>query len=195
MSAYLGLSSCETLRFYKTTRSQIPIKLGPYRPGQVLRVANGGGSQNSRQSAYEGSNAVSPTHRPTVPPRDIPVTHFCQKLSRPQGHNEAGRIMSKKNYNYPVGNRSSYVPACSAVPIPTALSLSDFNLTILRNKLASKIRNYNLKTTHSRSACRHDRHRLHNFKRYLKFSTVIPLNTAPLLQMTLSLKGLILRSP
>ena len=77
MSAYLGLSSCETLRFYKTTRSQIPIKLGPYRPGQVLRVANGGGSQNSRQSAYEGSNAVSPTHRPTVPPRDIPVTHFC----------------------------------------------------------------------------------------------------------------------
>ena len=103
--------------------------------------------------------------------------------------------MSKKNYNDPVGNRSSYVPACSAVPTPTALPLSDFNLTILRNKLASKIRNYNLKTTHSRPACRHGRHRLHNFKRYLKFSTVIPLNTAPLLQMTLSLKGLILRSP
>jgi hypothetical protein len=77
MSAYLGLSSSETLRFYKTTRGQIPIKLSPYRAGQVLRVANCGGSQNSRQSAYEGSNAVSPTHRPTVTPRDNPGTHFC----------------------------------------------------------------------------------------------------------------------
>jgi hypothetical protein len=46
MSAYLGLSSSETLRFYKTTRGQIPIKLSPYRPGQSLKVANGGGSQN-----------------------------------------------------------------------------------------------------------------------------------------------------
>ena len=30
------------------------------------------------------------------PPVDIPVTHFCQKLSRPQSHSAAGRITSKK---------------------------------------------------------------------------------------------------
>jgi len=46
MSAYLGLSSSEMLRFYKTTRGQIPIKLSLYRPRKALRVANGWGSQN-----------------------------------------------------------------------------------------------------------------------------------------------------
>jgi len=65
--------------------------------------------------------------------------------------------MSKKNSNDPVGNRRSYLPACSAVPTPTALSPSDFNFAVLRNKFASKIKNYNLKTTHSRPACRRDR--------------------------------------
>jgi hypothetical protein len=83
------------------------------------------------------------------------------------------------------------------VPIPNALSPSDFILTILRNKLASKIRNYNLMTTHTHQTCLQvwQRYRLHSFKRYLKFSMVIPLNKTSLLQVTLSLKGLILRSP
>ena len=31
------------------------------------------------------------------PPEKIPGTHFCQRLSRPQGHRAAGRIMSMKN--------------------------------------------------------------------------------------------------
>ena len=30
------------------------------------------------------------------PPGNIPGTHFCQRLGRPQGHNAAGRIMSMK---------------------------------------------------------------------------------------------------
>jgi hypothetical protein len=34
--------------------------------------------------------------RPFIP-RKIPGTHFCQRLSRPQGHSAAGRIMSIKN--------------------------------------------------------------------------------------------------
>jgi hypothetical protein len=29
---------------------------------------------------------------PPPPPRKIPGTHFCWRLSRPQGHNAAGRI-------------------------------------------------------------------------------------------------------
>jgi hypothetical protein len=33
--------------------------------------------RNSRQSAYEDGKIVSPTHRPPLPPWDIPGTHFC----------------------------------------------------------------------------------------------------------------------
>jgi hypothetical protein len=31
------------------------------------------------------------------PPGNTPGTYFCQRLSRPQGHSETGRIMSMKN--------------------------------------------------------------------------------------------------
>ena len=54
------------------------------------------------------------------PPEKIPGTHFCQRLSRPQGHRVAEWIMSMKNSNEPIGNRTSDLPACSAVPHPNA---------------------------------------------------------------------------
>ena len=63
---------------------------------------------------------VSHTHRPRLPPGNIPGTHFCQRLSRPQGYCAAGRIMSLKNSSDVIGNRTRYLPACSAVPQPTA---------------------------------------------------------------------------
>jgi hypothetical protein len=37
---------------------------------------------------------VSLTRRPPFTPRKIPGTHFCQRLSRLQGHSAAGRIRS-----------------------------------------------------------------------------------------------------
>jgi hypothetical protein len=74
--------------------------------------------QGFKKSAHEGGNVVSPTHRPPLPPGNIPGTHFCKRLSRPQGHSAAGRIMSMKNSNDTMGNRSRDLPVCSAVPQP-----------------------------------------------------------------------------
>jgi hypothetical protein len=37
-------------------------------------------------TAQYGGKVVSPTYRTNLPPGNSPGTHFCQKLSRPQGH-------------------------------------------------------------------------------------------------------------
>ena len=49
------------------------------------------------ETALEDGKVVSLTHRPHLPPGNSPGTHFCQRLSRPQGHSAIGRIMSLKN--------------------------------------------------------------------------------------------------
>ena len=53
------------------------VKQSHYSPGQALRFPVGWGSQISRQSADEGGKVVSPTHRPSLLPENIPGTHFC----------------------------------------------------------------------------------------------------------------------
>jgi len=47
------------------------------------------------------------------PPGNIPGTHFCYRLSRPQGHSAAGRIRSMKISSDTIGNRTRDLPACS----------------------------------------------------------------------------------
>ena len=44
-------------------------------------------------TAQDGGKVVSLTHRPLLPPGNPPGTHFCLRLSRPQGHSAIGRIL------------------------------------------------------------------------------------------------------
>ena len=83
----------------------IPTKVNQshYRPGQAQRVPGGWGSQISRQSAHEGGKVVSPTHRPPLPPGNIPGTHFCYRLNRPQGHSAAEGLCQWKFPKTPSG--------------------------------------------------------------------------------------------
>jgi hypothetical protein len=67
-------------------------------------------------TAQDGGKVVSLTHRPPLPPRNAPGTHFCLRLIRPQGHSAIGRIMPMKNSNETTWNRTSDHPICSTVP-------------------------------------------------------------------------------
>ena len=66
--------------------------------------------------ARDVGKVVILTHRPFLPTGNTPGTHFCWRLSRPQGHSAIGRIMSMKNNNDTNWNRTSDLPVCSATP-------------------------------------------------------------------------------
>jgi len=44
-------------------------------------------------TAQDCDKFVSLTHRPPLPPGNTPGTHFCYRLSRPQGHSAIERIL------------------------------------------------------------------------------------------------------
>jgi len=66
-------------------------------------------------TAQDGGKIVSLTRRPPLSLGNTPGTHFCQRLSRPQGHSATGRNMSLKNSNVTIGNRTRDLPVCSVV--------------------------------------------------------------------------------
>ena len=59
---------------------------------------------------------VSLTHRPPLPPGNVPGTHFSYRLSRPQCHSAIGGIMSMKNSNDTSSDRTSDLSICSTAP-------------------------------------------------------------------------------
>jgi hypothetical protein len=72
---------------------------------------------------------------PTLGTKKIPGTHF----SRPQGHSEAGRIMSIGKSNDLIGNRTRDLPVCYLLNV----LCSDLHLTMVetdRNMSWNKVR-------------------------------------------------------
>ena len=67
----------------------------------------------------------------TYPPGNIPGNHLRYKLSQLQGHSPAERIISMKNSNVTIGNRTRYLPTCSVVPQPTAPPRTSYLLSYI----------------------------------------------------------------
>ena len=65
------------------------------------------------------------------PPGNIPGTHFRCRLSQPQDHSAAGRIISMKNSYVTIRNQTRDLPVCSAVPEPTAPLRTPATFTVL----------------------------------------------------------------
>jgi hypothetical protein len=82
-------------------------------------------------------------------PGNIPGTHFCWRMSQPQGHSAAGRIMLMKNSNDTVGNRTRVLPACSAVPQPTASPRTPLLTNVSNNDNTTACLQENLQALHS----------------------------------------------
>jgi hypothetical protein len=67
-------------------------------------------------TSQDGGKVVSLTHRPPLPPGNTTGTHFCWRLSRPQGRSAIGRIMSTEKSSDIMWNRTSDFPICSTEP-------------------------------------------------------------------------------
>jgi hypothetical protein len=100
-------------------------------------------------TAEDGGKFVSLTHRPPLPPGNVPGTHFCQRLSRPQCHSATGRIMSMKNANDSIWNRNRDLPICSSVLSPLCHQLSPLCHRGPPTLFQWNTKTYNLKLTHS----------------------------------------------
>jgi hypothetical protein len=75
------------------------------------------------------------THRLSFTLRKNSDTHFCYRISRPQGQSAAGRSRSFEKSNNLIGNQTCNLPACSIVPQPTTLPRAPPIYTVMYNSL------------------------------------------------------------
>jgi hypothetical protein len=66
------------------------------------------------------AKVVSPMHRPLLSPRKYSWYSFLLEAESTTGHSVARRFMSMKNPNENIDTQTHDLPACSAVPQPTA---------------------------------------------------------------------------
>jgi hypothetical protein len=71
-----------------------------------------------RQLAYASGKLVISMHWRPLPLGDIPATHFCLRLSHPQGQRAARRFKSMNNPSYSIGNQISNHLVCRTIPQP-----------------------------------------------------------------------------
>ena len=64
------------------------------------------------------------------PQLNTPGTHFCQRLTRLQGHSAAGRIVSMKNSNDTIGNPESMYQQNFTAPTLSLLTTHRMDLTL-----------------------------------------------------------------
>ena len=91
-------------------------------------------------TAQGGGKVVSLTHRPPLPPGNAPGTHFCQRLSRPQGHSAIVRIQMTPAGIEPATFRfvAQHLNHCAtAVPCTIRINAINFsNISILFDNAA-----------------------------------------------------------
>ena len=111
--------------------SIVEVKQSHYRPGEVLRVPGGWGSQISRQSAHEGGKVVSPIHQPPLPQEIFLVLFSVRNSVNPRAIGRPEELLSTKNFSDTIRNRNCDLPACSAVPPPNAPPCAPFVYCII----------------------------------------------------------------
>jgi len=97
----------------KSFITAVKVKQSHYRPGRPC------GFYEVEAPRFQDSRHMKVVRLSTLrTARLYPRKYFCYRLSQPQGHGAAGRIMSMKNSSDTIGNRTRDLPACSAVPQP-----------------------------------------------------------------------------
>jgi len=115
---YIYIYICSSFNTYISNPDSITYN------GKAVPLEAWSGPEGSRKLRFpdfmtttqDGGKVVSLRHRSPLPPGNKPGTHFCQRLSRPKGHSATGNIISPKNSNDTIWNRTRDLPVISVVP-------------------------------------------------------------------------------